>query len=358
MSQDTKSGTDNVPDDAAPPVEEITESSEKPSTSSPALRAFVGGLAGGLIISLAAVAGLAAAWPTVRPFVLADQDRRLDSLDRAIDDLNPRLVAIEREQPERSQGGETAGLARRVATLEAQTRTPLADPRIGAASEQSERLASDVARLAADIQTLRAAIPPEGTILRLAERAESAERQVHDIATRNASAQAQLLVVGQLREAVNRGDPYQPELAAARRVAGPDTLATLDSLAATSADGVPRKEVLIDTFPKIAVDILHAGVLSPDGSFWQKALYKLSSLVSIRRIDGQGSSTAAIVARSEALVRVGDLTRATQELSALSEEPAKVAEPWIKAATARTAADRTLSELSATVAAEARATPR
>jgi hypothetical protein len=328
-----------------------------PTPASPTLRGFLGGLLGGLAVSLAAAGGLVAAWPSLHDIVTGDEIRRLTPLEHAIEDINPRLVAVEREQIKNAGGADAAGLAQslaqKVAALEAETHAPLADPRIGALAERTDRLSADVSRLAADVQTLRGAIPPEGTILRLAERAEAAEKEVHDLAAQHASAQAMLLVVGQLRDAVNRGDPYTFELQAVRRiVANRDDLVQIDALAPAAAEGVARKDALFARFPNVAKDALHAGVLPSDGDLWQRALHKLTSLVDIRQIDGRGTGTAAVVARSEAWAKDGDLAKTVQELSALEGRPSDVVAPWLKAARTRLDIDRALSELSASTAAQ------
>lgn len=298
----------------------------------------------GLLIA----AGVVAAWPELRDRLLTPTDRRLTILERAIDDLNPRLSAVEREQSRLGMGTDstappTQALSQRLAALEA--RAAASDPRVGATIEQLNHLADQV-------ESLRRAMPPEGTILRLADRAEVAEKELRELATRRQSAEALLLVVGQLREAVNRGDPYEVELRAARRVAPADDAATLDVLAAGAATGVARGNALIATFPAVAKDILRAAIAPADGDFWQRTLNKASSLVSLRRIDGQGDGTAAVVARAEALVKEGDLAKGLQELAALQGDPAQTAAAWMKSAAARVATDRALSELAATAAAD------
>lgn len=356
--------TDNNQDTAAPAAaeptvetaEEVPPPAPKPA-GSPVVRGFLGGLAGGILVGLAAAGGLVAAWPALHDVLTGDETRRLTSLEHAIDDINPRLVAVEREQIRDAGGADAAGiaqnLAQKVAALEAQAHAPLADPRIGALAERADQLATDVSRLSTDVQTLRGAIPPEGTILRLAERTEAAEKAVRNIAGQHASAQALLLVVGQLRDAVNRGDPYTFELQAARRiVSNRDDLAQVDTLAPSANDGVVRKEVLLSRFPNVAKEALHAAVLPPDGTLWQRALYKVTSLVSIRHVDGQGTGPTAVVARAEAWARDGDLAKAAQELTSLDGPSSDVVAPWLKAAQARLSVDRALSELSASTAAQ------
>jgi hypothetical protein len=349
--------TQEPPAPAAPEtiVERTDEKPPKPATS-PGTRGFLGGVAGGLVASVIAAGGLLAAWPSLHDVLLDNEVRRLGLLEHAIDDINPRLVAVEREQIRTSGGADAAGmaqnLAQKVATLETQAHAPLADPRIGALVDRVDRLSGDVSKLVTDIQTLRGAIPPEGTILRLAERAESAEKEAHAIAQQHASAQALLLVIGQLRDAVDRGDPFKLELQAFRRIAGKDDLPQIDTLSAYATEGIARKETLLEGFPAIAKTAIDAELLPPDDGFWRHSLRKLMSLVDFRQIDGQGTGTTAIVARAEMKIKGGDLAKAVHEMASLTGRPAESVAPWLKAAQIRLDADRALSELSASAAAQ------
>lgn len=352
--QDDASVTTTAPTGAT--VGETAPAMVGKAAPSPVIRGFLGGVAGGVLLSLAAVGGLTAAWPDLRGVVLGDELRRLATLDHAIEDLNPRLATVERGLNRRSGEPDAAGLAQtlsqRVSALETQVHAPLADPRVGALADRSDRLTADLSHLAADVQSLRGAIPPEGTILRLAERAEAAEKAVRDIASQRATAQATLLVVGQLRDAVNRGDSYAFELQTTRKVLGDhaDT-SPLEALSPMADAGVPRKETLQNAWPGVAKGILRSAVLSPDGDFWQRTLYKVTSLISIRKIDGQGNSTQAVVARAEARVGEGDLSKAIQELSHLDGAPSDTAAAWVRSAKARVSADHALSDLSTAAAA-------
>ncbi|HXP96649.1 MAG TPA: mitofilin family membrane protein [Telmatospirillum sp.] len=355
--------TDSKQDISAPVSSETTvERPDEPTHASPKssipplARGFFGGLVGGIAVSAVVGGGLVAAWPSLHDVLLGDETRRLSLLEHAIDDLNPRLVAVERDQNRSAGAADATGmaqnLAQKVSSLEAQAHAPLADPRIGALSDRTDRLSADMSRLTADIQALRGAIPPEGTILRLAERTEAAEKEVRGIAQQHASAQALLLVVGQLRDAVNRGDPYAFELQVVRRIANHDDMAQVDSLAVSAAEGVARRELLLGQFPAVAKSTVQADLLPPDDNLWQRALRKVMSLVDIRKVDGQGTSAVAVVARAETWIKDGDLTKAVQEIGTLTGRPAEAAAPWLKAARDRLAADKALSELSASTAAQ------
>jgi len=350
MTQENQASTETAVADEAPP--QIAAPAEPPKAapkpSSPALRGFIGGLLGGIAVSALLAGGVAATWPTLHQTLLGGDEARQAALEQSLDEVNQRLAALDGQQ---AASHETASLAQRLTALEAQARTPSNDPRVAALAQKTDQTAEDLTRLNGAIDGLRRAMPPEGTILRLAERAEQAEKAVRDVAAQQQSAQALLLVVGQLREAIDRGDPYDIELRAARRIAPAEEAPSLDALTASASTGVARRDALVADFPALASAIVRAE-FAPDGNFWQRALNKLTALVNIRRIDGTGADTAAIVARAEARVKDGDLAKAVQELSALQGAPAQVAAPWLKSAGARVAADRTLSQLAATAAAQ------
>jgi hypothetical protein len=341
--------------DQAPPASPDQPKVETPENPPPAARrpvpALITGAVGGLAVVIIAGAGGVVAWPFLQPLLLGDQTQRLSAVERTLGEVNARLAAVERETA-RGSGQDVAGLGQRVAALEAQAHNPATDPRVNALADQADHLTADVTRLQGDIDALRRAMPSEGSILRLAERVESAEKEARQIASQHASAQALLLVVGQLREAVDRGEPYQAELRAARRVAGSDDAPSLDALAADAATGIPTRQALIAAFPGLANDVVRADYSPSGGAWWQRALNKLTSLVTVRRTDGQGDDTASIAARAEALAKQGDLLKAASALADLKGQPAQVATSWIREANARSAADRALSDLAASAAAQ------
>jgi hypothetical protein len=338
---------------AAEPTAELPGEAKSAKTGSSLFRGVAGGLIGGVLVLLLAAGGLVAAWPILQTVLIGDLQSRLATAERAVEDANGRIAAIQREQAQVASSDAATSLpalAQRVAALEAQVRTSSSsDPRLTALADQ---LGTDTARLKGEIDAVRQAIPPEGTILKLVDRAESAEKEARQIASQHASAQALLLVVGQLSEAVNRGDPYQSELRAARRVAGPEDASLLDALTADAANGIPRKDALVVAFPALANDIVRAGYGPATGDLWQRVRDKMTALVTIRRTDGKGDDTASIVARAEAGAKQGDVVKAAAELAGLKDEPAQVAAPWIHAANARGSADRVLSELAASAAAQ------
>jgi uroporphyrinogen-III synthase len=263
----------------------------------------------------------------------------LADLERSAVDFAPRLVAVEDNL---RHGGPPP-------VAEAPTANVAQPPAIPSASLAP--LVERVERLEAEAEALRRAMPAEGTVLHLAERVDAAEKAVRDIGAQHASAQALLLVIGQLRDAVDRGDPFPMELRAARRVAAPEDDAALTALSSGAESGIPRKDRLAAMFPSLADDILRAARADNQAGFWRRAVGRLSQVVSLRRIDGQGNGPEAVLGRAEAQLADGRLNEAVRQLAGLQGPAAEAATPWVGAAEQRLAADRALSELAASVAA-------
>ena len=319
-----------------------------PSAPTPTGKAFLAGLAGGALVTAVALAAGVAALPKLTAMVLGDFDRRLSLVERAGDDLHSRLAALEQSE-QRSTGAATLqNLTQRLAALEGEPRGNTG----GAGSGGDSRLSGEITRLAAELEAVKRAMPPEGVILRLADKAEQAQKDARQLAERNRSAQALLLVVGQLREAVNRGDPFEAELRAARRLASTENAAELDSLGPSAATGIPRRETLLAQIPAVTGEALRAAMAPPGGDLWQRSLNSLTRLFSLRRGDGKGSDLQSVVARAENSAREGDLSKATDELATLDGEPAQQVADWLKNARARLTADKALSALAADAAAE------
>jgi len=322
------------------------ESLPPPSPPAPSStgKAFLAGLAGGALVTVAVLAAGAAALPKVTAMVLGDFDRRLLLVERAGDDLHSRLATLEQTESRNTGATMLQNLTQRLAALESEPR--------GSGGGSDTHLTGEISRLGAELEAVKRAIPPEGVILRLADKAEQAQKDARQLAERNRSAQALLLVVGQLREAVNRGDSFEAELRATRRLAPAEDMAELDSLGPSAATGIPRRETLLAQLPAATGEALRAAMAPPDGDIWQRSLNSLTRLFSLRRVDGKGSDLQSVVARAENGAKEGDLAKAADELASLDGEPGRQVADWLKSAKARITADKALSALAADAAAE------
>jgi len=278
---------------------------------------------GGLVGALFAVAVIAAAGynkrDQVRLWLLSDDEGRLSHLEARIGELSDRL------------------------------------DKLAAQSAEASREPPDTVKLEGQIADLRRAIPAEGLILRLTERVEAAERAERELNQTQAAAAALLLTIGQLRDAVDRGDRFTAELAAARQMAKADDTALLDSFAPGAETGISRREQLLRDFQPLSERLLQQEADSAEPGFWNAIGRHLRKVVSVRHMAGQGNDAEAVLARADAAFKQGDWDKAVESLQALPGPYLATAEDWLRQARLRLAADRALSQLAA--AAGARTAP-
>jgi hypothetical protein len=227
---------------------------------------------------------------------------------------------------------------------------------LAAQSAQASREPADTVKLESQIADLRRSIPAEGLILRLTDRVEAAERAERELAQTQAASTALLLTVGQLRDAVDRGDHFTAELAAARQMAKGDDSALLDSFAPGAETGIARRDQLLRDFKPLTEKLLQQEADSDVPGFWTMISRHLRKVVSIRRMDGQGNDAEAVLARTDAAFKEGDWDKAVENMRALPGPYLATADDWLRQARLRLAADRALSQLAA--AAAARTVPR
>jgi hypothetical protein len=253
-------------------------------------------------------------------------------------------VAQLSERPGAAEGGGDA-LAGRVASLEQALRALQGQPQVPA------RLADEVDNLARQVAELKKTAADAGTVLRLADRVEQSEALVRELQAQRSTAAALLLAVGQLRDAVSLGLPFDAELRSLKALAPQDEEVARAAAAVQdhAATGIPTRLMLAERFEALAPQIVRAEMLPAADSWWRGSLNRLLSLITVRREDGatNGDDAAAVVARAQGRLGQGDLAGAARELGRLSGTSAEVAGPWMADARARVGADRALSELTA-----------
>ncbi len=161
--------------------------------------------------------------------------------------------------------------------------------------------------------------------------------------------QATVLAVGQLREALRGTMPFAAELQAVGAVAAdnPEITKAIAALEPYAASGIPTLATLRRDFDRLAGEIARAArALEGDGWF-EWAVNRLMSLVTVRRTTDTGdlNSVDAVVARAETSLKAGDLMAAVEELEGLAGPPGAVAAPWLRGAQARLAAERAMATL-------------
>jgi hypothetical protein len=146
------------------------------------------------------------------------------------------------------------------------------------------------------------------------------------------------VVAATLALAVERGDGFERELAAARAQAkDPKLLAPLDPFAASGVPGVSALARELSALEPVLVQA--AGGAPPDGSLFEKLEAHAEKLVRIRPSERvQGDQATAIIARVEARAAREDLSGVLAELGKLPAEARVPAQAWIAKVEAREAA--------------------
>jgi hypothetical protein len=232
-------------------------------------------------------------------------ESKLAALSDTLDSLGTRISQVEDEQKKDSDPA-------RMATLTAENR----------------RLAQELARLQETVGALNAT---------LGEKSE--QRRGDNL----------VLAIGQLREQMARGAPYANALAAARSLAADDqmVLQQLATLEPTAEHGVPTRAALREGFDKAADEAVRSDRVAHASGWWRPVAERLSSLVSWRRVDAEGDSSEAIIARAEQRLAANDLPGTIAELDKLKGPAAAAMQGWLADARARAAADSALTRLTA-----------
>jgi len=170
---------------------------------------------------------------------------------------------------------------------------------------------------------------------------EQAMKDAHDRITAQSSADkaARLaLSAAALRDAVERGAPYQAELAQARALGADE--AALAALAAFAASGVPGRQALAhalgDLVPALAKA---AGIDEAPSGFIERLQANASKLVRISPVNAPpGDRAADVLARLEVEAAHGDIAAALADIGKLPETARQQAADWVSKAAAREAA--------------------
>lgn len=252
-------------------------------------------------------------------------DERIAALEQQVDDIKAGSAKTEQLARQLSDLQVAAGghelLAQSIRDIQASTT---------ATQGEVERLGNQLAALGARLDQVDTAL--------------AARRQ------QGLRSEAVLLAVGQLRAALSESKPFPKELAAVRALVGDDAdmQGILDQVQPYADDGVRTLDELRADFAKLAPQIVRSAAVG-DGSSWlRQTLYRIESVVSIRRVGDSvpGDAADAVVARAEAKLDADDLKGAVAGLAALNGLPAEVAAPWIHDAEQRIAADAADADLS------------
>jgi hypothetical protein len=277
---------------------------------------------------------------------IGDVDQRATTLAQQQAALGERLTRLEQQvKTAASAAPQQTALEQRLAALEQQ---------LGAMAQHQGEVEQGGARFQQQASASYASLRDEVEKLTAAQqRREASEKEKGADGTD----QALLLSLEQLRNAVESGRPFAPQLAAivalARdRAEVKDALKPLEN---SAAKGLPNKLALARRFEQeVAPAMLRAAAAPREDSWTERIWSGLRSLVVIRRVDGTGANadnpTEAAVARAEAALAANDLAAAVSAVEAVNGRatgPAQsAAAPWLAAARERVAAETALATLS------------
>ena len=153
------------------------------------------------------------------------------------------------------------------------------------------------------------------------------------------------LVAAGLRFALERGEPFTAELAAAKAV-GVDP-AMLAGVAPFAATGVPNPQELFRELTGLVPEMLKvSGPAAPDGNYLDRLQAHAEKLVRIRPVgDRAGDDPATVIGRIDRDMARRDLAGVLAELDKLPAPAQAIAEPWRKKALARQAATAASAQL-------------
>jgi hypothetical protein len=166
-----------------------------------------------------------------------------------------------------------------------------------------------------------------------------------------------MLALLQMREAIDEARPFPAEYATFKALAArdPDLTAAAEPLADAARDGVASRAVLRQRLADLAAGMTTAKPTATKSKWWEQALERLRGLVTIRQINDRGKPGRADAAQT-ALAQ-GDLAGAVAALEQLTGASAEAAQPWLRMARRRLAAETALTHLQELLTARLAAAP-
>jgi len=292
--------------------------------------------------------GLLPASPSAQPpnsAAIADISARLNKIEGAIaaqqqkstppaqpdPALISRLAAA--EAATKSLGDSLAALTHRVDDAAAAAQNALAQAKSASAAAEAAKSAGQAGVARSDLDALAARIAPlESTVKTLADDIK------HETATADDRAARLTVAAEALRAAVERGAPYQAELAAVKSLgADPSATAPLEPFAAA---GVPRAAALAHELASLAPALRQAAEpASSNNSFLGRLENNARRLVQITPVDAPpGDDPASVMTRINVDAAHADIAAALADIAKLPDAAKPLAAAWLDKAQARDAA--------------------
>ncbi len=310
-----------------------------------AVGALVGAVVLGAIIAGFWMAGVVPPQqPATAPGALGAKAASTDEISSRLDKIQQALQAPHADQAlaarvaaaeaqTKSLGDSLAALNRRLDEVAAASQSALAQAKTAATAADAAKNATRTGVEQSDIDALNNRIAAlENTMKSLSA----------DAAQRTASADdraARLTVAAEaLRAAVERGAPYQAELATVATL-GADQTATAP-LELFAADGLPNAAALAQEFALLTLSLLQASGAAPrESSFLGNLEAHAQKLVRITPIEAPaGDDPSSVIARINIDAARGDIAAALAGIARLPESARTLAASWVTKAETREAA--------------------
>lgn len=278
---------------------------------------------------------------TAKPAGADDISARLDKIQQALqaprsdDALSARITQAEAQMKALSDA--LVVLTHQVNGVAAESRTALAQAKAAAAAADAAKTAAQAGAQRGDIDALANRIAAlEGAVKSL-----SADLARRPSSADDAAARATLAAEA-LRAAVERGAPYQAELAAVQSLgADPSATAALEPFA---ADGIPGAAALGRELAALIPALQRASEpAARNGSILGRLEASARNLVRITPIDAAaapaaGGDASSVIGRIGSDAVRGDLAAALGDIAHLPDDARALAQAWVKKAEAREAA--------------------
>lgn len=281
----------------------------------------------------------------VKDAEIAAAQSRIAAMEKRADDrtalLAEREKALADMRAANTEGAaataENATLKGRIAALD---KLLAAEKEARAAAEAAQQKAEALAAARADTAAKLTATVDESTgkIAGLEKNLDDARKA----AVLAGKTDAIAVAAQKLRDALAGNAPFTTEIQALKDTAGeaPAVAGALGPIEPLASSGVATRNDLFAGLPATVAAVVAADRRPKNDGWIDRSIAKLTSFVTVRRIDGKGSGADAIVARAEIAARRGDLAAAVAELSALTGPGEAAAVDWLKSAGNRLAADR------------------
>ncbi|HJT08393.1 MAG TPA: mitofilin family membrane protein, partial [Stellaceae bacterium] len=215
------------------------------------------------------------------------------------------------------------------------------------AGERADAAAAAAKQVAQSAQAAAQSAVQRSDLDALQSRIAALERRITDVG--NAAAQQQrpgtddraaraALAAAALRDAVERGAPYQTELPAMKALGTPQ--AATAALEPFATSGVPSAASLAHELAQLTPSLQHAAGAAPaQTSFLGRIEDNAKNLVRVTPVDAPaGDDPAAVIARLNVHAAHSDLAAALADIARLPQPAQTLAAPWVQKVNARNTA--------------------